>query len=93
MTSRLRELDFKYQFLVALSIFVGLFFMEYPPMFLLGYWSWGPVVHKTITGALLILNLVLAQQAAKRLGLFEGGSKARAEAIHGRVGRVKGAGS
>ncbi len=71
LASRLRGLDFKYQFLVALSIFVGLFFVEYPPIFLLGYWSWGALVHKTLTGILLILNLVLAQYSAKRLGLFQ----------------------
>jgi len=85
LRSGLRELDFKYQFLAALSIFVGLFFVEYPPIFLLGYWSWGALVHKTLTGILLILNLVLAQFAAKRLGLFKGAPKVRAGEIQSQV--------
>ena len=70
MTPRFGHLDFKYRFLVGFAIFIGLFFVEYPPIFVLGYWGWGALVHKTISGALLILNLVLAQYLAKRLGLF-----------------------
>jgi hypothetical protein len=65
-----RKLDFRLQLLVGASILVGLFFVEYPPMFLLGYWSWSGFVHKTITGVLLVLNLIIAQQATKRLGFF-----------------------
>jgi hypothetical protein len=42
--------------------------VEYPPIFLLGYWSWSGLVHKTITGVLIVVNLVVALQAAKRLG-------------------------
>jgi hypothetical protein len=61
---------FKYQLLVALGLYVGLFFVEYPPIFLMGYWSWGAVVHKTITGVLLILNLLVTQYSVKRIGLF-----------------------
>jgi hypothetical protein len=68
-------LDFKSQVLVALSILVGLFFIEYPPLFLLGYWTWGAAVHKTLTGAFLITNLLVAQFVARRLGSFRGGRR------------------
>jgi hypothetical protein len=67
----LGRLAFRYQLAIALSIYVGLFFLEYPPIFLLGYWSWGALVHKTLTGVLLAANLVLAEYAVKRLHLFE----------------------
>ncbi len=73
------RLGFKYQLLVTVSMFVGLFFLEYPPIFLLGYWSWGGAVHKTLTGILLLLNLLLAQYAARRLGFFRSASKAGAD--------------
>ena len=63
-------MGFKSQVALAVSIFVGLFFVEYPPIFLLGYWSWGPVAHKALSGILLVVNLVAAQYAARRLGLF-----------------------
>ena len=66
------RLGFKAQLAVVLAIYVGLFFVEYPPIFLMGYWSWGALVHKTITGVLLAVNLVITQYAAKRLGLFRG---------------------
>jgi hypothetical protein len=64
------KLGFKSQLLVTGSIFVGLFFLEYPPIFLFGYWSWGTAAHKTLTGILLVLNLLLAQFTARRLGFF-----------------------
>jgi hypothetical protein len=67
----LRELRFEYRLLIAGSIFLALFFVEYPPIFLLGYWSWSGLVHKTLTGVLLVINLVLAQYAARKLGLFQ----------------------
>jgi len=69
-TMSLARLGFKSQVAVALAFYVGLFFVEYPPIFLLGYWSWGGLVHKAITGVLLAVNLVITQYAAKRLGLF-----------------------
>ena len=72
----MRRLGFKAQAAVVLALYVGLFFVEYPPIFLFGYWSWGALVHKTITGVLLALNLVITQYAAKRLGLFGMGRKA-----------------
>jgi hypothetical protein len=64
------SLGFKAQLAVVLALYVGLFFVEYPPIFLVGYWSWGALAHKTITGVLLAVNLVITQYAAKRLGLF-----------------------
>lgn len=60
------RLDPKSQLLLAVSILVGIFFLEYPPIFALGYWSWGAALHKTLTGALLVLNLVVAQYATRR---------------------------
>jgi hypothetical protein len=76
MMSRLGRQGFKYQLLVTTSIFIGLFFLEYPPIFLLGYWSWGAVAHKALTGVLLVLNLLLAQFTARRLGFFRDTLKA-----------------
>ncbi len=52
---------------IGVLVIVGLFFVEYPPIFLLGYWSWSGAVHKTITGVLLVANLLAAQIAARRL--------------------------
>jgi hypothetical protein len=73
-------LGFKSQVAVVLAFYVGLFFVEYPPIFLLGYWSWGALEHKTLTGVLLAVNLVITQYAAKRLGLFAG---TKAEKVEG----------
>jgi hypothetical protein len=70
MIARLREAGFASQVAFTVSILVGLFFIEYPPIFLFGYWSWGAVAHKTLTGILLITNLVVAQFIARRLGFF-----------------------
>jgi hypothetical protein len=64
------RLGFKAQVAVVLAFYVGLFFVEYPPIFLLGYWSWDALVHKTITGVLLAVNLVVTQYVARRMGLF-----------------------
>jgi hypothetical protein len=64
------RLGFKSQVAVVLAFYVGLFFVEYPPIFLLGYWSWGAFAHKALTGVLLAVNLVITERAAKRLGLF-----------------------
>ena len=58
----------EYQVLVTAAVFLGLFFVEYPPLFLLGYWTWGAFVHKTLSGVFLILNLVVGLQVWKRLG-------------------------
>ena len=73
------RLGFKSQVAVVLAFYVGLFFVEYPPIFLLGYWSWGALVHKTLTGVLLAVNLVITQYAAKRLGLFAWREEGREE--------------
>ncbi len=51
---------------VAAPIFFALFFLEYPPLFLIGYWSWSAVVHKTLSGIFLILNLAIAEYAVRR---------------------------
>lgn len=59
-------------------VLIGLFFLEYPPIFLFGYWSWGPVTHKVLSGVLLIVNLVVAQYAGKRA--FSLGHRASADA-------------
>jgi hypothetical protein len=74
-TTPIARLGFKSQVLVVLGLYVSLFFVEYPPIFLLGYWSWGGLVHKTITGVLLAVNLIITQYAAKRLGLFRSAPK------------------
>jgi hypothetical protein len=79
--SRLHGLDFKYRLLLALSIFVGLFFAEYPPIFLLGYWTWGGFAHKVLSAVTLILNLLLAQYAAKRLRHFGDGATVKTGAV------------
>jgi len=65
----------EYQVLVTAAVFLGLFFVEYPPLFLLGYWTWGALVHKTLSGAFLILNLVVGLQVWKRLGSGRAGGK------------------
>jgi hypothetical protein len=70
------SMGFKAQVAVVLALYVGLFFVEYPPIFILGYWAWGGLVHKVITGVLIALNLVITQFAARRLGLFERDKKA-----------------
>jgi hypothetical protein len=72
MSKSMARLGFKTQVAVVLCFYVGLFFVEYPPLFIVGYWSWGALVHKSITGVLLAVNLVITQYAAKRLGLFRG---------------------
>ncbi len=79
-TNRSAKWGFKSQFLVVLAIYIGLFFVEYPPIFLVGYWSWSGLVHKTITGVLLALNLVITQYVARRLGLFGMGRKVQPQA-------------
>lgn len=55
---------------VSLCILVGLFFVEYPPIFLFGYWSWGALPHKVLSGVLIALNLLITQYAVRRLGFF-----------------------
>jgi hypothetical protein len=69
-TTPTATMGLKAQVAVTIALYVGLFFVEYPPIFILGYWGWGAVVHKIITGVLIALNLVVTQYAARRLGLF-----------------------
>ena len=61
--------------LVAAAAFLALFFVEYPPLFLVGYWSWSGDVHKVLSGFFLILNLVIALQVRRML---ESSKRARA---------------
>jgi hypothetical protein len=70
------SMGFKAQVAVVLAIYIGLFFVEYPLIFMLGYWSWGGLVHKIITGVLIALNLVITQYTSRRLSLFGGAQKA-----------------
>ena len=51
---------------VAAPIFFGLFFVEYLPLFAVGYWSWSGVVHKILSGAFLLLNLGIAEYSVRR---------------------------
>ncbi|MDA4134965.1 MAG: hypothetical protein OK441_05300 [Thaumarchaeota archaeon] len=51
---------------VAAPIFFGLFFVEYLPLFAVGYWSWSGAVHKILSGAFLLLNLGIAEYSVRR---------------------------
>jgi len=51
---------------VAAPIFFGLFFLEYLPLFAVGYWSWSGVVHKVLSGGFLLLNLGIAEYSVRR---------------------------
>lgn len=80
-TGRLAQL--RYQVLVTLAVFFGLFLIEYPPLFSLGYWAWpytvGYTVHKITTGLFILLNLGITQYTARRLGFFQRRSKGGGE--------------
>jgi len=65
-----RRTGLKFQVAISLCILVGLFFVEYPPIFLIGYWSWGALAHKTLSGALIAVNLLITQYSVRRLGYF-----------------------
>ena len=62
------------QVLVTGAIFFGLFFIEYPPLFALGYWAWpyqvGFTAHKVISGLFILLNLGVTQYVVRRWGFF-----------------------
>lgn len=51
---------------VAAPIFFALFFVEYLPLFAVGYWTWSGSVHKILSGGFLILNLVIAEFSVRR---------------------------
>ena len=51
---------------VAAPIFFALFFVEYLPLFAVGYWSWGGFVHKVLSGIFLLLNLGIAEYSVRR---------------------------
>lgn len=73
---RVRSAGFKLQIAISLCMYLGLFFLEYPPIFMVGYWSWGALVHKTLSGVLIALNLVITQYAVRKLGYFKGEGRA-----------------
>jgi hypothetical protein len=83
-----RRSDLRYQLLVGISFLVGLFFIEYLPIFLLGYWSWGASTHKILTGLLIVLNLLIAQYATKRLGFFSDVRKADGGQVQERAAKT-----
>lgn len=60
--------------LVTGAIFFGLFLIEYPPLFSLGYWAWpytvGYTAHKVLSGLFIILNLGITQFVVRRWGFF-----------------------
>jgi hypothetical protein len=70
----------RYQVVVTAIIFFGLFFIEYPPLFELGYWAWpytvGYTAHKIISGIFIILNLGITQYLVRRWGFFHREDKA-----------------
>jgi len=68
--SRPRTSQYRYQVLITATLFLGLFFVEYPPLFVAGYWSWGYWPHKILSGVFIILNLFLTQYSVKRWGFF-----------------------
>ena len=72
MISRARKLKLRYQVLLSVLILLAPYSIEYPLVFLFGYWSWGAAAHKSVDGALVILNLLIAQYVTKRLGFFAG---------------------
>jgi hypothetical protein len=92
MMSSPRMSSFKYQVLVTASLFFGLFFIEYPPLFLVGYWSWTPTVafvaHKTISGVFIILNLFITQYAVRRWGFFRRAPSVEGEKTQGAVSQA-----
>jgi len=44
-------LQFNLYLRVAAPIFFSLFFVEYLPLFAIGYWSWGYAPHKILSGS------------------------------------------
>ena len=68
--ARGRTSELRYQVLITGALFFGLFFVEYPPLFLLGYWSWGYWPHKVLSGIFIVLNLFVTQYAVRRWGFF-----------------------
>ena len=63
---RPRRSDTNLYLTVAAPIFFGLFFVEYLPLFALGYWSWSGTVHKVLSGVFLLLNLAIAEYSVRR---------------------------
>ena len=65
---------FPFQVVVTGAIFFGLFLIEYPPLFALGYWTWpyeaGYTAHKVLSGLFIVLNLGITQYLVRRWGFF-----------------------
>ena len=61
---------FKAQLLLSIGILLAMFVIEYPPMFAMGYWGWGAITHKVLSGVLIAANLVITQFVVRRLGFF-----------------------
>jgi len=62
---------FKAQLLLSIGILLAMFLVEYPPIFAMGYWGWGALIHKVLSGVLIALNLVITQFLVRRLGFFQ----------------------
>lgn len=73
-----------YQLLVTAAVFFGLFFVEYEPLFALGYWAWpytvGYTAHKILSGLFILLNLGITQYAVRRWGFFQRSAEAKKQA-------------
>jgi hypothetical protein len=61
-----RRSDVNLYLTVAAPVFFGLFFLEYPPLFIAGYWNWGGLVHKVLSGIFLLSNLAIAEFMVRR---------------------------
>jgi hypothetical protein len=83
--SRGRLSQRNYQVLVTAGVFFGLFFIEYPPLFQLGYWAWpytvGYTLHKILSGLFIILNLGITQYAVRRWGYFKRAPSAETDGV------------
>lgn len=70
MTNRPVVSGFKAQLVLSIGILLAMFVIEYPPIFAVGYWGWGALVHKVLSGVLIAVNLVITQFLVRRLGFF-----------------------
>jgi hypothetical protein len=82
-----RLAQLRYQVLITAGIFFGLFFIEYPPLFMLGYWAWpytvGYTAHKVLSGLFIVLNLGITQYAVRRWGFFQKAPRTARAAVGG----------
>lgn len=73
--SKSRLLDTKYQLMIVAVVFFGLFLIEYPPLFLAGYWSWGYWPHKILSGIFIVVNLSVTLTFVRRYHFFRNGPR------------------